>query len=127
MSVTILLCDDEFPITRAASLKLARAGYAVETRQDGLAAWEAYQQQRPSLLVTDLQMPRLDGIGLIRRIRENDATLPIILLTAKGYEIDETALRAEFDPFRLFSKPFSPRELADAVGQMLTTAPVALS
>ena len=124
MAARVLLCDDEFPIVKAASMKLARSGYAVETHHDGEAAWKAYSRQRPDLLVTDLQMPRLDGIGLIRRIREADAALPVILLTAKGFEIDESALQAEFGNFRLFSKPFSPRELADTVGEMLAAAPV---
>ncbi|HEX6984027.1 MAG TPA: response regulator [Planctomycetaceae bacterium] len=123
MPPRILLCDDEFPITKAASLKLAKAGFAVRTCHDGEAGWEAYRSERPDLLVTDLQMPRLDGLGLIRRIRGGDAALPIVLLTAKGYELDEPALKAEFAPFRLFAKPFSPRELAETVGEMLAAAP----
>lgn len=119
MQGRLLLCDDEFPITKAASLKLNKAGYETMIRHDGEAGWTAYQEARPDLLVTDLQMPRLDGLGLIRRIRESDTALPVILLTAKGYELDEPALRAEFGDFRLFTKPFSPRELADAVTEML--------
>ena len=115
----LLLCDDEFPITKAASLKLNKAGYETTIRHDGEAGWAAYQEARPDLLVTDLQMPRLDGLGLIRRVRESDAALPVILLTAKGYELDEAALKAELGEFRLFAKPFSPRELADAVTEML--------
>lgn len=115
----LLLCDDEFPITKAASLKLNKAGYETTIRHDGEAGWAAYTESRPDMLVTDLQMPRLDGIGLIRRIREQDRALPVILLTAKGYELDEPALKAEFGEFRLFMKPFSPRELADAVTEML--------
>jgi DNA-binding response OmpR family regulator len=119
MSARILICDDEFPITKAAALKLTRCGYEVETRHDGQAAWEAYDAARPDMLVTDLQMPRMDGLSLIRRIRAGDSRLPIILLTAKGYEIDEAELAAEFGRFRLFAKPFSPRELATAVDEMV--------
>lgn len=120
----ILICDDEFPIAKAAGFKLAKCGYIVDTHPDGEAAWAAYEAVRPSLLVTDLQMPRLDGLSLIRRIRERDQELPIILLTAKGYEIDEAALKSEFGLFRLFSKPFSPRELSVAVEEMLSATSV---
>ena len=124
MITRILICDDEFPITKAASLKLSRCGYQVETRHDGQAAWEAYEASRPDMLITDLQMPRMDGLSLIRRIRVHDSALPIILLTAKGFEIDEAELTAEFGHFRLFAKPFSPRELATAVNEMIHTCPL---
>ena len=126
MSARILLCDDEFPITKAASIKLTKFGYTVRACHDGEAGWAAYVADRPDLLVTDLQMPRLDGLGLIRRIREQDGSLPIILLTAKGYELDEHSLCAALGPLRLFSKPFSPTELAGAVGEMLASAPVGI-
>lgn len=119
MTARILICDDEFPITRAAALKLTRCGYQVEAHHDGQAAWDAYEAARPEMLITDLQMPRLDGLSLIRRIRVHDSSLPIILLTAKGFEIDEAELAAEFGHFRLFAKPFSPRELAGAVDEMV--------
>ena len=126
MPARILICDDEFPITKAASMKLTRSGYDVRVCQDGEAGWAEYLGDRPDLLITDLQMPRLDGLGLIRRIRAQDSSLPVILLTAKGYELDEAALRDELGPFRLFAKPFSPRELADAVGELLAATPVAI-
>lgn len=127
MSARILICDDEFPITKAASLKLTRCGYYVEARHDGQAAWEAYQAARPDMLITDLQMPRLDGLSLIRRVRARDSRLPVILLTAKGFEIDDAELAAEFGHFRLFAKPFSPRELATAVEEMIHDALVRTS
>jgi DNA-binding response OmpR family regulator len=126
MNFRILLCDDEFAITKTASVKLTKLGYAVRACHEGEAGWAAYRLDRPDLLVTDLQMPRLDGLGLIRRIRERDAALPVVLLTAKGYELDETLLRAELGPLRLFAKPFSPRELAETVGEMLGTSQVAI-
>jgi len=124
MSARILICDDEFPITKAAALKLTRCGYEVEAHPDGQAAWEAYGHARPDMLITDLQMPRLDGLSLIRRIRAHDPRLPVILLTAKGFELDEAGLAAEFGRFRLFAKPFSPRELATAVNEMVQDSSV---
>ena len=128
MSTRLVVCDDDFHISRAVEMKLSRGGFAVEALPDGQAAWEAMQRQWPALLVTDYQMPRLDGLGLIRRIRQHEVengfntSLPIVLLTAKGYELDEPALRQEFGRIQLFIKPFSPRELLLTVQAALTEA-----
>jgi DNA-binding response OmpR family regulator len=111
------MCDDEVHILRAAEFKLKRAGYDVLTCFDGQEAWEAIQAELPDLLITDYQMPRLDGLELIARCRENLATaaLPIILLTAKGLELDPPALIEQFRLETVFAKPFSPRELQACV------------
>ena len=66
----ILLCDDEVHILRAAEIKLARAGFDVRCAYDGLEGWEMIQQEVPDLLITDCQMPRLDGFGLVKQVRE---------------------------------------------------------
>ena len=67
MTKRILLCDDEIHILRAAEFKLKKAGYDVCVAGDGQAAWEAIQRQKPDVLITDCQMPRLDGFGLVRK------------------------------------------------------------
>ena len=89
MTQRILLCDDDIHILRAAEFKLQRAGYAVDSAGDGLEGWESIQKARPDLVITDCQMPRLDGIGLVQRIRENPATadIPVLMLTAKAFEL----------------------------------------
>jgi DNA-binding response OmpR family regulator len=71
MSHRILVCDDESHITLAVSMKLKRAGYVVQTAADGVAAWEIILRDTPDLLLTDCQMPRLDGIGLCRLIPQH--------------------------------------------------------
>ena len=121
MSHRIVVCDDEAHITRAISMKLTKAGFDVETAPDGQAGWEAVQREQPDMVITDYQMPRLDGIELSRRLQQDPATrsLPIILLTAKGFELDEEQLQAEAPSIRLFVKPFSPRELLDCVRELL--------
>ncbi len=88
MGKRILLCDDEIHILRAAEFKLKRAGYDVRVASDGEEGWELIQQEIPDLVVTDCQMPRLDGLALIARAREHEATrdLPFFMLTAKGLE-----------------------------------------
>ncbi len=66
MAKRILLCDDEIHIVKAAEFKLKRAGYDVETASNGEEAWEIIQRNPPDMLITDCQMPRLDGFGLIQ-------------------------------------------------------------
>lgn len=117
----ILLCDDEIHIIKAAEIKFRRAGFEVRCASDGQDAWETMQEWRPDILVTDCQMPRLNGIDLCRRCRACEATsnLPIVMLTAKGYELPRDELCREFGLSAILPKPFSPRELVHAVEQIL--------
>lgn len=127
MTKRVLLCDDEIHIIRAAEFKIRKAGYEVECASDGEDAWQAIQRQLPDVLVTDLQMPRLDGFGLCRRIREHEATrhLPIMMLTAKGYEMPRDEVTEQLGVLRVVAKPFSPRELLQLVEQVLESGTLA--
>lgn len=124
MPKRVMLCDDEIHILRAAEFKLRRAGYDVQIAGDGQKAWEHMQARKPDLLVTDCQMPRLDGLGLIRRVRENPGTqdLPVLMLSAKGFELSAEELARQWNVLRLIAKPFSPRELLQTVEQILGPA-----
>lgn len=117
----ILICDDEPPILRAAELKLRRGGFEVVPAADGFEAWHAMRQDRPDLLVTDCQMPRLNGCELCLRIQEDDSLrgLPIVMLTAKGFELDHDELRTRCGVSAVLTKPFSPRELLRVVQELL--------
>jgi two-component system, OmpR family, alkaline phosphatase synthesis response regulator PhoP len=117
----LLLCDDDIHILRAAEFKFLRAGYTVETAGDGLEAWEAIQRARPALVITDCQMPRLGGLGLVERIRENPATadIPVLMLTAKGFELPRDELAEKLNVLAVIPKPFSPRELLQRVNEIL--------
>jgi two-component system, OmpR family, alkaline phosphatase synthesis response regulator PhoP len=121
MTQSILLCDDEIAVLRAAEFKLRRAGYEVRCADDGQEAWEEIERQIPDLLVTDLQMPRLDGFGLCRRVRANPATrhLPIVMLTAKGFELTMSTAAEESGIYAIMPKPFSPRELLETIQRAL--------
>ena len=121
MPKRILLCDDEIHILRAAEFKLKRAGYDVQTACDGQEGWELIEANPPDLLVTDCQMPRLDGIGLTRRLREHPETrdLPVLMLTAKGFELSHEELAEKWDVLDVIGKPFSPRELLRRVDEIL--------
>jgi len=121
MPKRVLLCDDEIHILRAAEFKLKRAGYDVRIAADGQEAWEAIQLQKPDVLITDCQMPRLDGFGLVQRVRENADTkdLPVLMLTAKGYELSQEELADKWNVAAVIAKPFSPRELLRSVEKIL--------
>jgi DNA-binding response OmpR family regulator len=121
MTKQILLCDDEIHILRAAQIKLSRAGYDVRTANDGQEAWEAILEQCPDMLITDCQMPRLDGFGLIERIRNNPSTehLAVLMLTAKGFEMAHRDISGKWGLVGIMAKPFSPRELLRYVEQTL--------
>jgi two-component system, OmpR family, alkaline phosphatase synthesis response regulator PhoP len=126
MAKRVLLCDDEIHILRAAEFKIKRAGYSVRTAGDGEEAWQLIQDQVPDLLITDCQMPRLDGLGLVRRMREDcrTADVPVFMLTAKGYELSHEQLASELDVLAVIAKPFSPRELLKRVDSILAEEPM---
>jgi two-component system, OmpR family, alkaline phosphatase synthesis response regulator PhoP len=121
MTKKVLLCDDEIHILRAAEIKVSRAGYEVRIAHDGQQAWEFIQQDQPDVLVTDVQMPRCDGFELSRRIRDNPATkdLPILMLTAKGFELAQQEMMEKWGIVGILAKPFSPRELVRRIDQIL--------
>jgi DNA-binding response OmpR family regulator len=113
MTKKVLLCDDEIHILKAAELKVSRAGYDVRIARDGEQAWQMIQEDQPDVLVTDVQMPRCDGFQLSQRIRQDDRTreLPILMLTAKGFELEQQELMERWGIIDIVAKPFSPREL----------------
>ncbi len=124
MADRIVVCDDEPFITHAISLKLTKAGFEVVTAANGQLGWKHIEQDPPALVITDLQMPELDGFGLCRLMRQNDQTrnIPVIMLTAKGFEIDHQQVMEELKLTAVMIKPFSPRELLELVQHSLGTA-----
>lgn len=121
MTKKVLLCDDEIHILRAAELKVSKAGYDVRIARDGQEAWEMIQQELPDVLVTDVQMPRVDGFELSRRIRGQQSTreLPILMLTAKGFELEQQELAEQWGILEILPKPFSPRELVRTIDDIV--------
>jgi len=117
MPSSVLLCDDEVHILRAAEFKLKRAGFEVRCAADGQEAWEMIQEDCPHILVTDCQMPRMTGIELAELVHTNPTTshLPVIMLTAKGLELSEQELNDKYGVLAVVSKPFSPRQLLERV------------
>ncbi len=119
MSTTrnILVADDNPVIFEIVRFSLERAGYRVACRVNGLAALEAARREQFDLVITDLQMPRMDGITLLRTLREDEryAHTPAILCTAKGFELDKQAIIDELRLLDVVSKPFSPLAIVNLV------------
>ncbi len=107
--IRILLVDDERQITRVLRSSLESHGYEVMIAQDGEEALRAYQQATPALVITDLSMPKMDGVELTRAIRQLGTT-PIIVLSVRDQDLTKVAaLDAGADDY--MTKPFSTPEL----------------
>lgn len=121
MSRSVLLCDDEVHILRAAEFKLKRAGLDVRCACDGQEAWEMMQADCPDVLVTDYQMPRMDGMQLAELVHTTPATshVPVLMLTAKGFELSSEELYTKCGVKAIVCKPFSPRKLLEQVESIL--------
>jgi len=114
---TIALVDDDWNILTSVSIALEAEGYRVETYTDGATALEGLKQNPPDLAIFDIKMPRMDGMELLRRLRQK-SDLPVIFLTSKDEEIDELfGLKMGADDF--IRKPFSQRLLVERVKAIL--------
>src|SRR3954469_13189063 len=112
---SVLVVDDEPTIGEVVSAYLRRAGYETRVAADGPAALAAVAERAPDLIVLDLMLPGVDGLEVMRRVRERSA---VILLTAKGEESDRViGLRLGADDYVV--KPFSPAELVARVDAVL--------
>jgi two-component system response regulator ResD len=114
---SILVVDDEPTITDVVSRYLERAGYATRIASDGPNALRIAGESRPDLVVLDLMLPGMDGLEVLRRLRDRER-VSVILLTAKGEHADRIiGLRLGADDY--VSKPFSPAELVARVDAVL--------
>ena len=117
---TIALVDDDRNILTSVSIALESEGYRVETYTDGASALEGLAARPPNLAILDIKMPRMDGMELLRRLRQK-TDLPVIFLTSKDDEIDELfGLKMGADDF--IRKPFSQRLLVERVKAVLRRA-----
>ena len=114
---TIALVDDDRNILTSVSIALEAEGYKVETYTDGASALEGLLARPPQLAIFDIKMPRMDGMELLRRLRQK-SDLPVIFLTSKDDEVDEImGLRMGADDY--IKKPFSQRLLVERIRTLL--------
>ncbi|MBY0520163.1 MAG: response regulator, partial [Sphingomonas sp.] len=113
MTATIALVDDDRNILTSVSIALQAEGFLTRVYSDGDTALKALVDNPPDLAIFDIKMPRMDGLELLRRLREKSA-MPVIFLTSKDDELDE-ALGLAMGADDYIAKPFSPRELVARV------------
>ena len=117
MTPTIALVDDDRNILTSVSIALQSEGFTVRIYSDGEAALKALLDNPPDLAVLDIKMPRMDGMELLRRLREK-SSFPTIFLTSKDDELDE-ALGLAMGADDYITKPFSQRLLIARIRAIL--------
>ena len=117
MAATIALVDDDRNILTSLSIALQSEGFVTRLYSDGEAALKALLDNPPDIAVCDIKMPRMDGLELLRRLREKSA-LPVIFLTSKNDELDE-ALGLALGADDYIAKPFSQRLLIARIRAIL--------
>lgn len=118
---TVLVAEDDPVFRRVIEFSIASAGFGCETASNGANAFARVERGDIDFLVTDHQMPICNGLELIQRLRAqpNHPSLPIVLCTAKGYELDTTELVAKYALLAVIRKPFSPKHLIQIIAKQL--------
>jgi len=106
----VLVVDDDETLARAYSRLLSAEGYEVETRFDGESAVEALNASRLDVVLSDIDMPKLNGVALIERIRANDLDVPVVLITGSP-SVDTAVAAMHHGALRYLTKPVETNEL----------------
>lgn len=119
----ILVVDDDLELLRLIAFALRQAGYMVLEAQDGPQALAVFERERPDLVVLDVNLPRLNGFEVLKKIRAVSTGLPVMMLTVRTGEEDQVrGLDLGADDY--LGKPFSPRTLLARVRALLRRAGV---
>jgi len=115
-----LVVDDEFHIVQVVSIKLKNNGFDVVTAENGSDGYELASQTLPDIIVSDHQMPIMNGVEMIEKLRQNPETahIPVIMLTARGFAIEDEQ-KEQLRVSACLSKPFSPREVLATIEDVL--------
>ena len=124
MKQTILVVDDEADICTSLQEQLTREGYKVLTASDGRKGLRVYDGHLVDLVITDVLMPELDGLEVVRTLRRLGTAIPIIAMSGGGNrDLDFLVEAAEFGATRTISKPFRLKELVVMVHDLLDYIP----
>ena len=118
MNERILVVEDDPAILTGLRDLLESEGYAVETARDGVAALERFRAARPDLVLLDVMIPKMSGYDVCRAIRAEDRATPVVMLTAKGQEVDKV-VGLELGADDYIVKPFGIAELLARVHSAL--------
>src|SRR2546423_240115 len=116
--LNLLVVEDDEKILEAITEYFSRAGYNVQTAEDGLSGVQAALNDRPDAIVLDLMLPKMDGLIVCRELREKAPYIPILMLTAKDDVVDKV-LGLEMGADDYITKPFSLRELEARIKSVL--------
>jgi DNA-binding response OmpR family regulator len=121
----VLVAEDNHVMSDVLRFNLERAGFEVVVTNNGRLAVEQLRQAKFDLLITDYQMPEVDGKELCRTVREvlGQSEMPIVMCSAKGLELDTAELNARYGITKVIYKPFSMREIVALVRSLLTPTP----
>ncbi len=129
----VLIVEDVPDILKLLAETLKFKGYRAMTARNGHEALEAIQHERPLLVITDIMMPKLDGFGLVHRLRINPETreIPVIFLTATYVGLEDKAFALNIGATRFIEKPVNFEKFLDTVEELITqgtpTAPAVMS
>ncbi|EEJ42033.1 response regulator receiver domain protein [Leuconostoc mesenteroides subsp. cremoris ATCC 19254] len=119
----ILVVDDETAIATLLQYNLQQNGYEVTVASDGLSAYQKAKEQQFNAILLDLMLPEMDGMTVLKQLRQDKVSTPIILVTAKGDELDRV-LGLELGADDYITKPFSPREVVARLKAVLRRSQV---
>jgi CheY-like chemotaxis protein len=121
----VLIAEDDPVFRRVIAFSLEASGFLCETASNGLEAMEILRRGNIDLLVTDHQMPLCSGLEMIDKVRSQAVfeSLPIVLCTAKGFELNADDLIQKYQLLAVIRKPFSPRQMIGIVSGHLVCSP----
>jgi DNA-binding response OmpR family regulator len=116
----VLIIDDDSLLQTTLRARLEEASFSVVTAQTGLSGLRAAEDEQPQVIVVDLLMPDLDGIEVIRRLRQNPVTweIPVVVLTAQG-DAESRSQTHALGVRRFLRKPLSPKHLVAEVQRLV--------
>jgi CheY-like chemotaxis protein len=118
----VVVCEDEPSIQKLVEFTLGALAYDVRVANDGVEGLELVEQLRPDLIITDIYMPRLDGLEMVDAIRQRPAleAIPVLFMTA-GVQRWQLERAARVPETELLHKPFSPAELRARVQKLINS------
>ena len=118
MKKTILVAEDDLNISGLIKEIVERKGFHAVIAHNGAEAYEEFKKNKFDLLITDLKMPKIDGIDLIKMVREKDRVIPIVIITGYGSEKNR-ALAKSFGVSKILTKPCSVLDISEALNSTI--------